>query len=99
MCIAHSVLGGDLGVSSPREILKMSASEADRDLNHARYMAIESKSGNLLYGRFSEHLPFRISLCIWDSATELSLGSCRFEYFMFAGHGAVIHIEMCTESE
>ena len=99
MCIAHSVLGGNLGASSPREILKMSASEADRGLNHAQFMAIEYKSGNLLYGCFSEHLPFRISLCIWDSATELSLGSCRFDYFMFAGHGAVIHIEMCTESE
>ena len=29
------------------------------------------------------------------TATKLSLGSCRFECFMFV----VIHIEMCTVSE
>ena len=29
----------------------------------------------------------------------LSLGSCRFECFMFARHKAVIHIEICTALE
>ena len=29
----------------------------------------------------------------------LSLGSCRFECFMFAGHEAVIYMEMCAVSE
>ena len=32
------------------------------------------------------------------SATSVSLGSCRFECFMFAGHEAVIYMEMCAVS-
>ena len=39
------------------------------------------------------------SFGIGETGTELSLGSCRFESFMLAGHEAVIHIEICAVSE
>ena len=42
--------------------------------------------GDSLYGRVSEPLPFGINYCL---VPPLSLGSCRFECFMFAGHEAV----------
>ena len=38
----------------------------------------------------------RISSLQNHTATELSRWSCSFECFMFAGHEAVIEIEMCT---
>ena len=69
-----------------------SAFEAVGDhYNHAK---LECNSGDSSHGCFSKLLPFGISLCIWGTATELSLRSCRFECSMFIGHKAVI--EMCA---
>ena len=84
--------------STQLKILKFrlceSAFEAIGDhYNHAK---LECNSGNSSHGRFSNLLPSGISLCVWSTATELSLGSCRFEHSMFTGHKAVIDIEMCT---
>ena len=56
---------------------------------------LDCNSGDSLYRRFSEPLPFRISLCIWSTAgTELSLESCRFQCFVSEEHEAVMHIEV-----
>ena len=99
----HSLVGGSGGMF-PQENFKFrlckSASEAVGD--HYNICGNWSvNSGDSSYCRFLESLPFGISLCVQGTATELSLqlGSCRFECSMYAGHEAVIHIEMCTASK
>ena len=57
---------------------------------------LDCNFGDSLHGRVSEPLPFGSNHCI---VPPLSLGSCRFECFMFAGHEAVIYMEMCAVSE
>ena len=39
------------------------------------------------------------STTVCEVLPRLSLGSCRFECFMFTGHEAVIYMEICTVSE
>ena len=61
--------------------------------NHAKFMATRVLLRRFIYW---EPLHFGISLYIWGTGTKLSLGSCTFECFMFAGHEAVLYIEdMC----
>ena len=50
------------------------------------------------YGRFSEPDPFGISLCMQGTATAVSW-ELQISVLMFAGHEAVIHIEMYALSE
>ena len=59
-------------------------------------LGVTPHKGDSFNGRFSEPLPFAF---VFEALPQNCLGSCRFECFMFAGHEAVIHIEICAASE
>ena len=41
--------------------------------NHTNLWQLDCNLGDSSYGRFSEPLHFGITLCIWDTATELGV--------------------------
>ena len=59
-------------------------------------LGVTPHKGDSFNGRFSEPLPFAF---VFEALPQNCLGSCRFECFMFAGHKAVIHIEICAALE
>ena len=59
-------------------------------------LGVTPHKGDSFNGSFSEPLPFAF---VFEALPQNCLGSCRFECFMFAGHKAVIHIEICAASE
>ena len=80
-----------------------SASEAVGDHHdHAKFMAtrrqLDSNLGDSSMVVSWSPFPLK-SAFVCEVLPPLSLGSCRFECFMFAGHEAVIHIEICAVSE
>ena len=60
---------------------------------------LDCNSGDTLYGRFSEPLSLWNQPLYMRHCYRTVRQNCRFECFMFAGHEAVIHIEMCAVSE
>ena len=72
------------------------ASEGVEEHHHyAKFMATGVYSGGSSYGRFLEPFPLK-SADVFKALPQnyVSLGSYRFECFLFAGHKVVIHIEM-----
>ena len=94
--IKQSVVGG-LGACSPRKkdhMRVLKPSETTITMQNLRQL--DFNFGNSSCGHVSEPIPFEINHCV---VQPLSLGSCIFECFTFAGHEAVTYMKMCAVSE